>query len=178
MESALPTNPSRDGIVARTNIARNSVIEDGRQSDAAFQICRGVVRLIAVHGMAAFSEVALANGRRADVVGLGGDGEIVIVEIKSCLEDFRSDAKWPEYRPFCDRLFFAVAPKFPREVLPEDAGLIVADRYGGEIVREAPVHKLPGARRKALTLQIARLAAFRLQSVIDPEARLETWSRG
>ncbi|RTL66728.1 MAG: DNA repair protein MmcB-related protein [Hyphomicrobiales bacterium] len=153
-------------------------MSDGRQSDAAFQICRGVVRLIALHGMAAATEVALANGRRADVMGLGGDGEIIVVEIKSCLEDFRSDAKWPEYRPFCDRLFFAVAPDFPREVLPEDAGLIIADRYGGEIVREAPVHKLPPARRKALTLQIARLSAFRLQSVIDPEARLEAWSRG
>ncbi|MDX2204385.1 MAG: MmcB family DNA repair protein [Hyphomicrobiaceae bacterium] len=174
----MPPDPIRDGVLSRTNVAHNAAIADGRQSDAAFQICRGVVRLIAVHGMAAFSEVGLANGRRADVVGLGGDGEIVIVEIKSCLEDFRSDAKWPEYRPFCDRLFFAVDPRFPHEVLPGDAGLIIADRYGGEIVREAPVHKLPAARRKALTLQVARLAAFRLQSVIDPEARLEAWARG
>lgn len=168
----------REGVLARTNLSRNSAVEDGRQSDAAFQICRGTVRLIALHGMAAFTEVVLASGRRADIMALGSDGEIVIIEIKSCLEDFRSDAKWPEYRPFCDRLFFAVSPDFPREVLPEDTGLMIADRYGGEIVREAPVHKLPAARRKSLTLQIARLAAFRLQSVIDPEARLETWSRG
>ncbi len=174
----MPQDPTPDGVLARTNLARNTAVSDGRQSDAAFQICRGVVRLVALHGMAAATEVALANGRRADVMALGADGEIVVIEIKSCLEDFRSDAKWPEYRPFCDRLFFAVAPDFPREVLPEDAGLIIADRYGGEIVREAPVHKLPAARRKALTLQIARLSAFRLQSVIDPEARLEAWSRG
>ena len=95
---------------------------DGRQSPAAFDICRGVARLLKAHGLAAVTEVALANGRRADVAGLADSGEIWIVEIKSCLEDFRADQKWPEYREFCDRLFFAVAPDFPREVLPEDDG--------------------------------------------------------
>ena len=119
------------------------------------------------------SEVALANGRRADVAGVADSGEIWIVEIKSCLEDFRSDQKWPEYREFCDRLFFAVAPDFPRDVLPEETGLIVADRYGGEILRAAPEHKLAGARRKAMTLRLVRTAALRLQGVIDPEGGFE-----
>jgi hypothetical protein len=95
------------------------------------------------------------------------------VEIKSSLEDFRSDLKWPEYREFCDRLFFAVAPSFPREVLPEDAGLIVADRYGGEILRPGPEHRLAGARRKAMTLRLVRTAALRLQGVIDPDSGFE-----
>ena len=125
------------------------------------------------YGLAAVSEVALANGRRADVAGVADSGEIWIVEIKSSLEDFRADQKWPEYREFCDRLFFAVAPTFPREVLPEDTGLIVADRYGGEIVRPAPEHKLAGARRKAMTLRLARTAALRLQGVIDPDGGFE-----
>ena len=149
-------------------------VRDGRQSPAAFAICRGVARLLRAHGLAAISELALANGRRADVVAIADSGEIWIVEIKSCLEDFRADQKWPEYREFCDRLFFAVAPTFPREVLPEDTGLIVADRYGGEIVRAAPEHKLAGARRKAMTLRLARSAALRLQGVIDPEGGFES----
>ena len=85
--------------------------------------------------MAAVSEVSLANGRRADVAAVAESGEIWIVEIKSSIEDFRTDQKWPEYREYCDRLFFAVAPAFPREILPADTGLIIADRYGGEIVR-------------------------------------------
>jgi hypothetical protein len=148
-------------------------VRDGRQSPAAFAICRGVARLLRAHGLAAISELALANGRRADVAAIADSGEIWIVEIKSCLEDFRADQKWPEYREFCDRLFFAVAPTFPREVLPEDTGLIVADRYGGEIVRAAPEHKLAGARRKAMTLRLARSAALRLQGVIDPEGGFE-----
>lgn len=169
----MPADPVRDSVLTRTGLARATVIEDGRQSDAAFQICRGVVRLLASHGIAAYTEVTVANGRRADVMGLARDGEIVIVEIKSSLDDFRTDQKWHEYRDFSDRLYFAVAPDFPREVLPAETGLIIADRYGGEIARAAPVHKLPAARRKALTLQVARLGALRLQSVIDPEARLD-----
>jgi hypothetical protein len=148
-------------------------VRDRRQSPAASDICRGVARLLKAHGLAALSEVALANGRRADVAGLSANGEIWIVEIKSCLDDFRTDQKWREYREFCDRLFFAVAPDFPREVLPAETGLIVADRYGGEVVRPAPEHRLAGARRKAVTLRLARTAALRLQGVIDPEGGFE-----
>ena len=142
---------------------------DARQPWAATDICRGVGRLLRAHGMATLMEVPLANGRRADVVAIATSGEIWIVEVKSSIEDYRADSKWPEYRAFCDRLFFAVAPAFPRDALPRDTGLIVADRYGGEIVREAPEHRLAGARRKALTLKLVHTAALRLQAVLDPE---------
>ena len=121
------------------------------------------------HGMAVVAEVTLASGRRADLVGVAASGEIWIVEVKSSLADFRADLKWPEYRDFCDRLFFAVASTFPSDVLPSEAGLIIADRFGGEIIRSAPEHKLAGARRKAMTLRMLRAAAFRLQATIDPE---------
>jgi hypothetical protein len=154
-------------------VPANLAVHDGRQSPAAFDICRGAIRLLKAHGFAAVSEVALANGRRADIAGVGGNGEIWIVEIKSSLEDLRADQKWPEYREFCDRLFFAVAPGFPREVLPPDTGLIVADRYGGDILRAAPEHRLPGARRKAMMLRLVHTAANRLQGVIDPDGGFE-----
>ena len=153
--------------------APSGELRDGRQSPAAFAIFKGVARLLAAHGLAVVGELVLANGRRADVAGITASGDIWIVEIKSCLEDFRSDQKWPDYREFCDRLFFAVAPGFPTGVLPEETGLIVADRYGGEIMRAAPEHRLAGARRKAMTLRMLRAAAFRLQGVIDPEAGFE-----
>ena len=149
------------------------LLHDGCQYHAASDICRGVARLLRAHGMASLGEVALANGRRADVVAVASSGELWIAEIKSSLDDFRTDSKWPEYREFCDRLFFAVAPAFPREVLPADTGLIVADRYGGEVVRDAPEHKLTGARRKAMTLRLVHTAAMRLQAVIDPEGGFE-----
>ncbi len=154
--------------------AQLAVPKDGRQSTQASDICRGVARLLRRHAMAAVAEVSLANGRRADLAAVGAGGEIWIVEIKSSVEDFRTDGKWPEYRDFCDRLFFAVAPEFPREILPADTGIIVADRYGGEIVRDAPEHKLAGARRKAMTLRLVHTAAWRLQAAIDPEGGFET----
>jgi hypothetical protein len=151
--------------------------QDGRQSQAASDICRGVGRTLKAYGFAAVSEVTLASGRRADVVGISGQGAIWIVEIKSSIEDFRSDQKWPEYREFCDRLLFAVAPAFPQEILPPDTGLIVADRYGGELIRPAPEHKLSSPGRKAMTLCVARAAASRLQAVLDPEGGFEALAR-
>jgi hypothetical protein len=149
----------------------------GAQSPAARDICRGVGRLFKAYGFAPISEVTLANGRRADVMGMSEAAEIWLVEIKSCLEDFRVDQKWPQYREFCDRFFFAVGPTFPREVLPADTGLIVADRYGGEILRPAPDHRLAPSRRRALTLRLARLAALRLQAALDPDQGLDALPR-
>ncbi len=132
------------------------------------EVCRGAGRLLRAMNFSVVNELVLANGRRADIVALSGSGDIWVVEVKSCFEDLRVDVKWPEYRDFCDALFFAVSPGFPVEALPEDAGLILADRYGAEIVRPAPEHRLVAARRKAMTLRYARAAAFTLQSIADP----------
>ena len=139
----------------------------GGESPAA-AICRGVARVLRAHAIAGVAEVALGNGRRADFLGVSATGSVWIVEVKSCLGDFRSDRKWPTYRDFCDRLFFAVALGFPCEALPAETGLIIADRYGGEIVRHAPERKLPPARRKMITLELARTAALRLFAMSEP----------
>lgn len=141
---------------------------DQRQSATALEICRGVQRLFLAHGHSCVMELTLANGRRADVTTLSPSGAITIVEIKSSIEDFKTDSKWPEYRDFCDSLYFAVKPDFPTEILPEDTGLILADRFGGEFARAAPETKLSGARRKAMTLRYARAAALRLSLAHDP----------
>lgn len=125
-------------------------------------VTRGVGRLFSALGWAPLCEVCLPNGRRADVMALGPKGEIAIVEVKSGPEDYRADRKWREYGEFCDRFYFAVAPEFPRGVLPEGPGLIVADSFGGAVLEEAPATPLAGARRKALTLAFARLAAWRV----------------
>lgn len=150
---------------------------DGRQSQAALAIARGTGRLLLSLGLASLAEVPLPNGRRADLMALSPAGDITIVEVKSSIEDFRADQKWPEYREFSDFLLFAVAPDFPLEILPPDTGLIIADRYGGEIQRPAPEHRLPAARRKAMLLRFARIAALRQQALADPELRLEPGTR-
>lgn len=129
--------------------------------DTTLAVTRGAGRLLRDMGYAPLLEVGLPNGRRADVMALGRRGDIIICEVKSGIEDYRVDRKWGEYAPFCDAFFFAVAPEFPEGVLPEDPGLIVADGFGGAVVREAPSSPLAPARRKALTLAFARLAAMR-----------------
>ena len=129
--------------------------------ETTLAVTRGAARVMTALGYAPLLEVGLPNGRRADILALGRKGELVIVEVKSGLEDFRCDLKWPEYAPYCDALYFAVAPEFPQHLIGEDCGLIVADGFGGAVVREAPVVPLAPARRKALTIAFGRLAAWR-----------------
>ena len=141
---------------------------DGRQSETALAVARGTARLLHAHGFSVVSELPLPSGRRADLVALGSSGEIVIVEIKSSIADFRADQKWVDYRLHCDRLFFATVVEVPREIFPQDAGLIVADAFGASIVCEAPEHRLVPARRRNVMLRFAHAAALRLQTLVDP----------
>jgi hypothetical protein len=145
---------------------------DGRQSVTAASVQRGLCRLLRDHGFAVLTEFVLATGRRADVTAVKPNGEIWIIEIKSSPQDFYLDEKWREYRDYCDQLFFAVPSTLDVAILPEDTGLIVADQYGAEIMRDAPVHALIAARRKAVTLSFARTAAQRLHGLWDPTERV------
>lgn len=142
---------------------------DGRQSDVAAGLLRGIRRFLSDLGQVSLPEFTLANGRRADVIALGPDGCLSIVEIKSSVADFRADRKWPEYRDYCDRFYFAVPETLPFEILPEETGLLVADPFGAALVREAPHHPLAGARRKAVTLRFAHVAAAALHHLADPD---------
>lgn len=124
-------------------------------------VTRGAARVMGDMGFACLLEVKLPNARRADVMALGPKGEIAICEVKSSIEDFRADQKWGDYLPYCDAYYFAVSPEFPQVVLPDEPGLIVADGFGGAVVRSPPASPLAPARRKSLTLAFARLAALR-----------------
>jgi hypothetical protein len=146
----------------------------GRQSEAALAICRGVRRLLRAHGFATVTELPLTSGRRADVVGFAGDGALVIDEIKSSVADFRADRKWRDYFAHCDRLYFAVDADMPLAIMPEEAGLIVADSYGGEILREPAARAIPPAARRAVLLRFVLAAADRLHRLADPGAVPET----
>jgi hypothetical protein len=146
-----------------------SVPSDGRQSQTALAIARGTARYLHALGYGVISELPLPSGRRADLVALGGDGEVIIVEIKSSVADFRADQKWMDYRLHCDRLFFATIVDVPCGIFPADAGLIVADAFGAAIMCEAPEHRLPAATRKAVMLRFAHAAALRLQALADPQ---------
>jgi hypothetical protein len=117
-------------------------------------------------------------GRRADIVALATDATIHIVEIKSSVADFRADTKWRDYRAHCDRLFFAIPETVPIEIMPQDAGLILADSNGAEILREAPEHRMAAATRRAVLMRFAHAAAHRLHRLSDPEVLAAAARRG
>ncbi|MBV1706370.1 MAG: MmcB family DNA repair protein [Hyphomicrobiales bacterium] len=143
---------------------------DGRQSETALMVARGVRRLLRQQGFSSLPEVGLMSGRRADILAMGPDGTLHIVEIKSSVADFRADQKWRDYRAHCDRLYFAIPGTVPQDIMPEDAGLIIADAYGAAIIREAPVHRLAPATRRVVLLRFAHVAAGRLHALWDPSA--------
>ena len=150
-----------------------SALSDGRQSETALVIARGVRRLLRARGYSTVTELPLLRGRRADVVALNGDGALLIVEIKSSVADFRADRKWRDYAAHCDRLYFAIPSEMPAEIMPEETGLIVADAYGAEILREAPARAIAPATRRAVMLRFAQAAADRLHKLADPTSIAE-----
>lgn len=142
---------------------------DAEFSLNALAVARGVQRCLYARGYAPITEFTLPDGSRLDVAALGPGGDVLAVEIKVSLADLRGDRKWPGYLDYCERFYFAIPVGFPAEYVPETPGLIVADRYGAEIVRESPVAQIAPARRKALTLSFARVAAERMLRAIDPD---------
>jgi hypothetical protein len=151
------------------NFSHAMVPQDGRQSDMALSVCRGTRRLLRNLRFSTLTELPLASGRRADIVALASDATLVIVEVKSSIADFRADCKWTDYRTHCDRLYFAIPDGVPAAIMPEDAGLIVADAFGAAILREAPEHRLAPATRRAMLMRFAHAAAHRLHGLSDPE---------
>ena len=140
--------------------------------EVTLAVTRGAARWLRQRRLSPILEVPLADGRRADIVAVGEAAQIVIVEVKSSLEDFRVDQKWGDYLAWCDRFYFATPVTFPLELLPAESGVILADAFGAELLRNdsRPLEttRLSAARRKALLVRLTRLAGERLQRLADP----------
>jgi hypothetical protein len=143
--------------------------------ERTLRVCRFAMRFCARRRWAPLAEMPLPNGRRADVLALLPDGGFAIVEVKSCARDFLTDQKWPEYRDYCDRLYFAVDLDFPQELIPPEVGLLVVDEEpDAALLREPPeTHPLAPARRRALLHRYATVAAGRLAALGDPAGQAE-----
>jgi hypothetical protein len=152
---------------------RQGLPADGRQSETALMIARGVRRFLSARGFSSLTELPLTDGRRADIAAVNRNGEVLIVEVKSSPADFRADRKWRDYAACCDRLYFAISGSTPTALMPVEAGLIIADPYGAQIVREAELRRMAPASRRALLLRFARAAADRLHRLADPGEMLE-----
>lgn len=147
-------------------MAPTTLWADGRPEHTR-NITRGVWRFLRCSGFAVLTEFPLPGGRRADLMALASDGAIRIIEIKSSNADFRADRKWLDYRTSCDRFYFAIPCDLAANAFPQDAGLIVADAHGAILEREAPVHKLAPASRRAILIRFASVAAERLHAAAN-----------
>jgi hypothetical protein len=136
-------------------------------------VTRGAHRLMFDMGYDCLGEFTFRSGRRADLIGMNRAGRIAIVEVKVSVADFRGDTKWQDYLEWCDAFYFAVPGEFPHDLLPADHGLIVADAWGGEVLRPSFAGAIHASRRKALTLQFGRVAARRLAGLDDPSNRMD-----
>jgi len=138
------------------------------RSDKGTRLARGVQKHLHDMGYDSLMEVKLRIRRRVDVMGINEKGRIIIVEVKSGPADYRVDEKWSEYLQFCDEFYFAVDAEFPQDLLPDNHGLIIADAFGGAIVRTSADFNLNAARRRNVTLRFARIAARRLLETENP----------
>ncbi len=160
---------------AMLDIAPPACLDPADPALCAADVTRGVARLLLRHDLTPMTEVSLEGGRRADLMALDTRGQIVIVEVKVSRADLMGDGKWPDYLDHCDRFFWAVPAGFdlrPLDTpafLPARTGIIVADRYDAEIVREAHTTPLAAHVRRRCTLAFARRAARRLSAMLDPE---------
>ncbi len=150
--------------------AQESERDPAAEERLAAALARGVSRRLKTHGCETLTEFTLRTGRRVDVIGVDDQGQITIVEVKTSVADFRSDGKWPEYLDFCDFFYFAVPEDFPRELLPDDCGVMVADAYEALILVSAEAQPVNGTRRRSLILRFARAAAQRLAAYTDPRS--------
>ena len=143
--------------------------------DLTANVVRGVARLLLRHDCLTVSEVALGNGRRADLMGLCPKGLVTIVEVKVSRADLLGDQKWTDYLDYCDRFYWAIPDTLNSDLLsragklPDRAGLIIANRYDAAVVREASLVALSPSRRRAETLRFARRAARRLLGDLDDD---------
>lgn len=71
------------------------------------------------------------GARRADVIGSKISGDLVIVEVKSSVADFRSDSKWHEYLAFADRVYLAMTKEVAEKILKHpELSARIPDRVG------------------------------------------------
>jgi len=161
---ALPADSVADGYSAA----------DPALARQASAVARGICRLFARNGIWCLGEMPLRGGRRADLMGIDGKGQVIIVEIKVSRADLLGDGKWTDYLDHCDRFFWGLHPELDRACMeteafrPEACGLIVADGYDAEILRPAPLLPLAAARRKAEVERLARTALRRQVVGADP----------
>lgn len=85
-----------------------------------------------------FKEVELSPHLRCDILCITYEEQVIIIELKTCKQDFKSDNKWQKYMDYCDYFYFFS----PRDIVPIDeidnkVGLLYLDGNNVITIREA-----------------------------------------
>jgi hypothetical protein len=115
---------------------------------------------------AIFFELGLNKGGklRADVFALSMRGEVSIVEVKSCLADFKADCKYMGYAEYCTQLYLAMPLEVYEKVkdtIPKTVGVFLYQQHGDRLER---IRILPAKKRaldNKVLLNLTIRAAFR-----------------
>ena len=127
------------------------------------RITDAIARSYYGQGDGVLREFKLGNRRRVDLVTVNDRGWIMIIEIKSSPEDFRSDKKWGVYVDWADQFYFGVAYDFPIDILPREHGILTTDGFDVYQVQPSPVHKLNGSRRNKMLRKMAKVSMRRIE---------------
>jgi hypothetical protein len=112
-----------------------------------------------------FEAGVIKRGRlRADVLGMNLKRNVVVIETKSSVSDYRSDKKWRGYLPYCNQFYFcfeeSVYKKLKKE-LPKDAGIIVV-KEKPEGKRLYPIRVVQNVRRSEIDPDVLLDLALRM----------------
>lgn len=118
-------------------------------------------------GFSCFAELGLNSwGKlRGDVVCLNLKGTIVLCEIKSSVQDYKTDRKWSNYLEYCNKMYFVMSePVFLslKEVLKTDlkgtgVGVLILCPKTGYLksVMSAATVKMTGKNKRSMVIRMA-----------------------
>ena len=102
--------------------------------------------------------------RRMDLLCLHPKQEIVGVEIKQSIQDFRNDNKYTDYLPYCNKMYFAFPEdlwtKYEQEIrstLNKDIGVLVLSAKSGLVYidRKAKVREISDENKNTIIMRMA-----------------------
>jgi hypothetical protein len=141
-------------------MATRKEIADALKEAAAFMFFRYRYSITFELGLTSW------GGRRADVIGCKISGDLVMIEVKSSVADFRVDTKWQEYLPFCDRFYLIFTEDVARRInknpelmarIPKRVGVLVLSSKTGYARTVKPARRVAVAPDIRITT-LARLA--------------------
>ncbi|QDH83400.1 hypothetical protein [Achromobacter phage Motura] len=111
--------------------------------------------------MCANAEIGLRSRRegaiRADILAMSMSQEIIVVEIKSSVADFRSDKKMHLYLDYCNKAYLACSLEVYKKIKAD-----IHPGFGVMIIGEKSVRVIKNAKRRDMDPEIRMGVIMRL----------------